>query len=47
MTIDLFPFYNYWWLYLLFAGFVLVLLALDLGVFHRKAHAVSFKEAAT
>ena len=26
--------------------FVLALLALDLGVFHRKAHAVSLKEAA-
>ncbi len=28
-----------------FNAFVLVLLALDLGVFHRKAHAVSLKEA--
>lgn len=42
---SLFPFAEYWWLYLLFTGFVLVLLALDLGVFHRKAHAVGFKEA--
>lgn len=41
----LFPFYDYWWLYLGFTGFVLILLALDLGVFHRKAHEVSFKEA--
>ena len=47
MNIDLFPIYDYWWLYLAFTGFVLVLLALDLGVFHRKAHIVSFKEAAT
>ena len=47
MNIDLFPIYDYWWLYLVFTGFVLVLLALDLGVFHRKAHVVSFKEAAT
>ena len=29
-----------------FIGFVLLMLALDLGVFHKKAHAVSFKEAA-
>ena len=29
-----------------FILFVLAMLALDLGVFHRKAHAVSFKEAA-
>jgi tellurite resistance protein TerC len=29
-----------------FLGFVLVMLALDLGVFHRKAHEVSLKEAA-
>jgi len=29
-----------------FIGFVLVMLALDLGVFHRKSHTVSFKEAA-
>lgn len=43
----LFPFNEYWWLYLAFSGFVLLLLALDLGVFHRKAHAVSNKEAAT
>jgi tellurite resistance protein TerC len=28
-----------------FVGVVLVLLALDLGVFHRKAHVVSFREA--
>ncbi len=42
----LFPYNEYWWFYLAFSGFVLVLLALDLGVFHRKAHAVSFKEAA-
>ena len=33
-------------LWLGFVAFVLLLLALDLGVFHRKAHAVSAKEAA-
>jgi tellurite resistance protein TerC len=42
----LFPFTEYWWLYAAFTGFVLLLLALDLGVFHRTAHVVSFREAA-
>jgi tellurite resistance protein TerC len=45
--IELFPFIDYWWFYLAFTGFVLLLLALDLGVFHRQAHEVSFREAAT
>jgi tellurite resistance protein TerC len=44
--IELFPFADYWWFYLGFTGFVLLLLALDLGVFHRQAHEVSFREAA-
>lgn len=34
-------------LFVLFNLFVLLLLALDLGVFHRRDHAVSLKEAAT
>lgn len=42
----LFPFADYWWLYALFTVGVLALLALDLGVFHRQAHEVKFKEAA-
>jgi tellurite resistance protein TerC len=42
----LFPFADYWWFYAVFTLFVLGLLALDLGVFHKKEHAVSFKEAA-
>jgi tellurite resistance protein TerC len=46
MAVELFPFGQYWWAYLAFTGFVLLLLALDLGVFHRKAHEVSFREAA-
>jgi len=46
VTPDLFPFAEYWWFYALFTGFVLLLLALDLGVFHRDAHEVSFREAA-
>ena len=41
----LFPFYEYWWFYAGFVVFVLFVLALDLGVFHKKAHEVSFKEA--
>ncbi len=31
--------------WVIFIGFVLCMLALDLGVFHRKSHAVSFKES--
>jgi tellurite resistance protein TerC len=48
MTTDLllFPFAEYWWFYAGFTVFVLVVLALDLGVFHREAHEVSAKEAA-
>ncbi|MDI1240956.1 MAG: TerC family protein [bacterium] len=42
----LFPFAEYWWFYAAFLLFVLFMLALDLGVFNRKAHVVSFKEAA-
>ena len=34
------------WLWIGFTVFVLGMLALDLGVFHREAHEVSFKEAA-
>ncbi|HEX3251307.1 MAG TPA: TerC family protein [Pyrinomonadaceae bacterium] len=45
--VELFPFSGYWWFYLSFLGLVFLLLALDLGVFHRKAHAVGFREAAT
>ena len=43
----LFPFAEYWWFYAGFTVFVLVVLALDLGVFHREAHEVSAREAAT
>jgi tellurite resistance protein TerC len=42
----LFPLAEYWWLYAAFTGGVLLLLALDLGVFHRAAHEVGFREAA-
>jgi tellurite resistance protein TerC len=46
MPVSLFPFAEYWWLYAAFTGGVLVLLAIDLGVFHREAHEVGFREAA-
>ncbi|MFN7020053.1 MAG: TerC family protein [Phycisphaerales bacterium] len=35
------------WAYAMFLAMVLVFLALDLGVFHREAHEVKFKEALT
>ena len=44
--VALFPFVEYWWFYFGFTGLVLLLLALDLGVFHRQAHEVSVREAA-
>ena len=43
----LFPFAEYWWFYASFIAFVLGVLALDLGVFHRQAHDVNFREALT
>jgi tellurite resistance protein TerC len=45
-TVSLFPFGEYWWFYAAFTAFVFLLLAVDLGVFHRHAHVVSVKEAA-
>lgn len=33
------------WMWVIFIGIILVLLALDLGVFHRKAHEVSIRES--
>jgi tellurite resistance protein TerC len=33
------------WVWIAFIAFVLLMLALDLGVFHRKAHVISVKEA--
>ena len=41
----MFPFAEFWWMYGVFTAFVLVLLALDLGVFHRHAHVVGFRES--
>ena len=43
----LFPFAEYWWFYAGFTAFVLMLLAIDLGIFHRDAHVVSFRESLT
>ena len=40
-----FPFADYWWFYAAFSALVLLLLAVDLGVFHRRAHVVSFRES--
>ena len=34
------------WLWIGFTVFVLVLLTLDLGIFHRRPHAISVREAA-
>ena len=42
---TLFPFTEYWPFYAGFLIFVFFMLALDLGVFNRKAHVVTFKEA--
>jgi tellurite resistance protein TerC len=43
---TLFPFSEYWWLYAAFTAGVLLLLGLDLGVLHRTAREVRFREAA-
>ncbi len=50
MTVQdvvLFPFAEYWTWYAAFVVGVLVVLAVDLGVFHRTAHVVSFRESVT
>jgi tellurite resistance protein TerC len=41
--VSLFPFIDYWWFYGAFTLFGM--LALDLGVFHRRAHEVSGRKA--
>lgn len=45
MNTLLFPFAECWWFYAAFSAFVVLLLAADLGIFHRRAHAVGFREA--
>jgi len=42
---SLFPFADYWMFYAGFLVFVLAMPAIDLGIFNRKEHVVSFKEA--
>ena len=44
--VTLFPLAEYWWFYLGFTALIIVLLAVDLGVFHRKSHTISIREAA-
>jgi tellurite resistance protein TerC len=46
MEAQLFPISDYWWFYLVFTVFVFVLLGVDLGLFHKSARKVSFREAA-
>lgn len=41
-----FTFSDYWWFYLSFIVFIVFVLLVDLGFFHKKAHSISFKEAA-
>jgi tellurite resistance protein TerC len=41
----LFPFAEYGWFYAAFTAGILAVLAVDLGVFHRQAHAVGFRES--
>lgn len=45
MNNTLFPFFDYWWLYLAFTGLLVVLLSLDLA-YHRKDRAISIRSAA-
>ncbi|MFO7448205.1 MAG: TerC/Alx family metal homeostasis membrane protein [Ignavibacteriaceae bacterium] len=45
--IILFQFSEYWWFYLGFMIFVLIMLAIDLGIFNKEAHEISFKESLT
>ena len=46
-SLTLFPFADYWWIYGAFILFVLAMLAIDLGLFHRHAHEVTFRESLT
>ena len=43
---TLFPVADYWWFYVGFTTLILLLLAVDLGVFHRRSHTISIREAA-
>ena len=43
---TLFPVADYWWFYVGFTTLILLLLAVDLGVFHRRSQTISIREAA-
>lgn len=43
---TLFPVADYWWFYLGFTALILILLGVDLGVFHRGQRTISVREAA-
>lgn len=45
MAEHLFPFVDFWWFYAAFTTLIAAFLALDLGLFHRKAHVIGFREA--
>lgn len=45
-SLTLFPFQDYWSFYVIFTLFVIGVLALDLGVFQKRPHEISFREAA-
>lgn len=42
----MFPVAEYWWFYLGFTALIIVFLAVDLGVFHKKSHTITIREAA-
>ena len=42
---TLFPVADYWWVYVSFTVLIVVFLAVDLGVFHRRSHTISVREA--
>lgn len=44
-SVQLFPFVEYWWLYICFIGGTFSCLILDLGVFSRESREISMKEA--
>ena len=43
---TIFLFSDYWWFYLIFTGFVCLVLSIDLGIFNKNVHAISTKESA-
>jgi tellurite resistance protein TerC len=46
-TVRLFPFAEVWWVYLAATLLIGMFLAVDLGLFHKKAHRVGMREAST